>query len=67
MQHDTGSDQGSAKASSLDPFFSESTRRELLEEDRIAWKYVCGILFSIVVGGVLLGVFGTLLATTMMR
>ncbi len=62
MQHHTATDH-----SSLDQFFSEQTRRDLIEEDRVAWKCVCGILFSIVFGGVLLGVFGTILATTMMR
>lgn len=67
MQSETVNDQASGKTSSLDPFFGEATRRELIEEDRVAWKYVCGILFSIVFGGVLLGVFGTLLATMMME
>lgn len=59
MQHDTPTDH-----TSLDKFFSEQTSRDLIEEDRVAWKYVCGILFSIVFGGVMLGVFGTMLATT---
>jgi hypothetical protein len=67
MQNETSSDHASSKASSLDQFFGEQTRRELIEEDREAWKYVCGLLFSIVFGGVLLGVFGTMLATTMMH
>jgi len=43
--------------------FSESTRRELIEEDRVAWRNVCGVLFSIVAMGLVLGITGVLLAT----
>ena len=43
-------------------YFSESTQRDLIEDDRIAWRDVCGILFSIVAIGVLLGITGVMLA-----
>jgi hypothetical protein len=56
-------DDNSSKSSAMDKFFGEETKRELLDEDREAWKMVCGILFSIVFGGVLLGFLGVMLAT----
>ncbi len=53
---------GASDLSVLKQYFSESTQRDLIEDDRIAWRNVCGILFSIVAIGVLLGVSGVALA-----
>ncbi|NIL96686.1 MAG: hypothetical protein GTO53_04555 [Planctomycetales bacterium] len=53
---------GAGDLSVLKQYFSESTQRDLIEDDRIAWRNVCGILFSIVAIGVLLGVSGVALA-----
>lgn len=60
--HGTPEDK-SAESPVLERLFDEKTRRELIEEDRHAWKMVCGLLFSIVLGGVLLGFVGVMLAT----
>ena len=59
--HSTTSEHGTADDDAAKQFFDESTRRELAEEDRVAWRNVCGVLFSIVFGGVLLGLLGVLL------
>ncbi|NIP86520.1 MAG: hypothetical protein GTO03_13515 [Planctomycetales bacterium] len=53
---------GANNLSVLKQYFDESAQRELLEDDRIAWRNVCGILFSIVAIGVLLGATGVMLA-----
>ena len=42
--------------------FDELTRRDLLEEDTLAWKIVCSVLIAIVSLGLLLGVCALLLA-----
>ena len=51
------------RSQGIEQFFGEKTVRELKEEDRIAWRNVCGVLFSIVALGLLLGIVGVLLAT----
>jgi hypothetical protein len=42
--------------------FSEDEQRTMLHDDSEAWSSVTGILFTIVVAGVLLGILGVLLA-----
>ena len=66
MESPTGDQADSKKDSTLDQYFGEEVKKDLLEDDRLAWKYVCGLLFSIVFGGVLLGLFGTLLSAFML-
>jgi hypothetical protein len=43
--------------------FDETVRTAQMEEDLFAAKSVCGVLITIVTGGVLLGVLAVLLAT----
>jgi hypothetical protein len=42
--------------------FGEETRRALLEEDSFAWRSVCTVLITIVVVGLLLGIFAVVIA-----
>jgi len=42
--HGTPEDK-SAESPVLERLFGKETQRELIEEDRDAWKMVCGILF----------------------
>ena len=42
--------------------FDLETRRQLVEDDRIAWKYIVAILLVIVAGGLCLGTLGVLLS-----
>ena len=41
--------------------FDPATKRQLLEDDHIAWTRVCTILMCIIAGGVLLGIFATIM------
>ena len=50
------------KLSTLTRFFNEEAQHRLVEDDRIAWRNVCGLLFTIVFFGVLLGFLGVLLS-----
>jgi hypothetical protein len=51
------------ETSAFERSFDQETRRKLLEEDRLAWRIVCGELISIVAAGLILGICGVLLAT----
>jgi hypothetical protein len=43
--------------------FDSEARRQLIEEDRLAWRNVCGVLLMIVSGGLLLGITAVLIST----
>ena len=43
-------------------YFDVATRRQLIEEDRTAWKRVVMVLLTIVIGGLCLGITGVLLS-----
>jgi len=51
------------KSSAFERAFDEQTRHRLRDDDRLAWRIVCGELFAIVLLGLLLGICAVLLAT----
>ena len=43
------------------PWFDQTVRSELIQEDLDAGRTVCGVLITIVIGGLLLGIAAVLL------